>query len=308
MTDKYGWDVPKKLGSFEATGKTMTDMFKRMKTSRLNFMIESGAELLLCKGHHYDWEKNSFFNLGLNVHYLSYPGAIGCIEEYKIEFPKEGNRKHFTQSREMIYKKEEIYKYFDERLTEDEWDWKFHLPGINTDVQYNIDFKQYVKDSQFPLFVKTVNEFDELDLPHEFLQRTTNWAKKSFEQFESEMCRMIFDSDAENSIDDTGVIKDIMIAYRDLPSSHSATSVSKLLLGKSKVKNKNVADLEGKYAGLLKQTQMFELASAVEAFLYHKKIFATKEEYSSGEEWRGAFEFIGSKHINTKELDKILNS
>ncbi len=44
MKDKYGWDIPKKLGSFEATTKTQSDMFKRMKKSRVNFMIESGAE------------------------------------------------------------------------------------------------------------------------------------------------------------------------------------------------------------------------------------------------------------------------
>jgi hypothetical protein len=307
MKDKYGWDIPKKLGSFEATTKTQSDMFKRMKKSRVNFMIESGAELLLCNGHHYDWEKNCFFNLGLGVHYCSYPDAIGCIEEYKIEFPAEGNRKHFSQSKQMIYKKEEFYNYFDNRLSDNDWEWRFHLPGVNSDVQYNIDLKQYIKDSQFPLYIKEVVELDELDLPHEFQNRTRNWTDKSFQDFENEMCLMIFDSGTGNSIDDTGVIQDVMIAYRDLPSSHSATSVSKLLLGKSKVSNKNVAHLEGKYAGLIKQPQMFELASEVEKFLYHKKIFATKEEYSSGEEWRGAFEFIGSKHINTEELEKILN-
>ena len=91
-----------------------------------------------------------------------------------------------------------------------------------------------------------------------------------------------------------------------LPKSYGPTSVSKLLLGKEKKQNSTVSHLSGTCTNL-KQPQIYALADIVESFMYVNKIFVTKEDYSSGDEWRGAFEFIGSKMINQAELTKVKN-
>lgn len=304
LTDKYGYDALMDPNYFEATGKTGKAMFERQKRAKIQFMIDSGSEFLLTKGHYYDWEKNSFYSLGHRTHYTSDPKAIGCIRKYKVEFREGENRRtYYDESvNKYIYSYEEFYQFFDKHLTEDEWDWKFHLPGITRDQQTSIDHMKFVEMNQIPIFNTVKLEQNSL----EFEKRTRNWRDKSYYEFEAEMIQMIFDGGTTNYIKHDGVIKDIMILYRELPSSHSGTSVSKILTGKSKINNSKVNHLVGKYATLLKQPQMYELASEVESFLFHKRIFMTKEEYCSGTEFRGAFEYIGSKYINDTELNKLI--
>lgn len=304
LTDKYGYDTLMEPYYFEATGKTGKAMFERQKRAKIQFMIDSGSEFLLIKGHYYDWEKNSFYSLGHRTHYTSDAKAIGRIRKYKIEFPKDGGRKEFDDkdAAQYIYSLEEFYKYFDKHLTEDEWEWKFRLPGITSEQQTAIDHMKFVEMNQLPMEHTVKLEQDVLEIE----KRTRNWKDKSFDEFEAEMIQMIFDGGTKNYIKHDGVINDIMILYRELPSSHSGTSVSKILTGKSKINNSKVNHLVGKYATLLKQPQMYELASEVESFLFHKRIFMTKEEYCSGTEFRGAFEYIGSKYINDTELNKLI--
>ena len=105
---------------------------------------------------------------------------------------------------------------------------------------------------------------------------------------------------------DKDITRDIMILFRDLPKSHSSTSVSKILTGSSKVKISSLEQYSGKYKGVYKRQLVYEMANTISNHLYHYKIFGTKEEYSSGEEWRGQFEFIGSKTVNIVELEKYL--
>ena len=79
------------------------------------------------------------------------------------------------------------------------------------------------------------------------------------------------------------------------------------MLGKGKVKNATSEPFWEKFVPLgLKMPQVFEFVDHISNYLYHTKAFQTKEYYSSGTEWRGQFEFIGSKYIDKIKIEEYL--
>ncbi len=300
VENKYGKDVLFKPNNFEYTAKTGTSAEKRIKESRLtNFWRNHDSIYEVFNGWDRSDETNvirnsTLYELTRNCHFCSYPNAIASIKK-KI---------HKGESETIyIYNVEEFFNYFEKEITYDNWDYGFQIQNLPCSVQDSFDHMLFMTTQNYPIYDESLVNLSEYS--NGYLQLEY----KSFTQFKDLMGNLIFDTDKINK-DQLEIISDIMVLFRDLPSSHSGTSISKILNGTSKVKINKLEPYVGKYKGVLKQPQLFELASHIESFLFKSKIFKTKEEYSSDKdgEWRGSFEYIGSKYIDNKELDKLLTN
>lgn len=308
VKDKYGFDVPLQTIEYELTAKTYTIIEKRKKEALIQYLWNFGTTGEIFNG----WDRSNpdkvrkdsiyyeIFGCGLEtVGFGSYPNAISQITKYE----EDHDGKQYNEVKKYIYSYDEFLKYFMDEIPETKWQWNsFGIKGMETKIQNINVFMYYMMLQSYP------NDMSVLNKPAILFNRweSRNFKNVSWQEFKEYCADLIFDKQRLNN-DELNLIKDIMILYRDLPSSHSATSVSKYIIGKSKIKINKVEHLFGKYPTILKQPQMYELASLVESYLYAKGIFATKEEYGSDTKWRGTFEFIGSKYINNDELNKIIN-
>ena len=318
VEDKHGFDIALNMNRFEYTGKTMTAIEKRVKKARIEvFIMNKDTEFSYSEG----WDRSrgeddvrkkaTFYTLDV-AHFSSNSEAKARVNVYtKGDIPRSDKAGTYIGKigieQKWIYNDEDIFNFLEDSVPKDKWDYGFCIEGVSYQIQDQLDHAVYTRRMEFPIFSEKALNRPEITYP---TYRWNNWHEEdSFDVFLSMMAKLIFDKPELETETEKGMIRDIIIAYRDLPSSHSATSVSKLLLGKAKKKNQKVASLDGKYIGVLKQPQIYELASHIEKFLQYRNVFTTKESYSSGEddEWRGNFEFIGSKYINSEKLDLYLS-
>lgn len=309
MKDKHGFDVPYKVGEFETTAATQRAIDDRCFHARLRFFWETRNDMRLMLGGQHCAENTRWFVLN-KAHFIGegLEDVIASVERWKRIPGKddgvgdERQTKHFEDKdqRKYIKKPEEFYKHFEGlRDSLGDWPYTFTLSGVNADTQIAIDFARFMADENLPRFTEaSVNPPKEIKI---YSQRTLLY-ESTFEQLMSGLSEIIFDKPAINDPGEIALVWDILTLFRELPSSHGPTSIASILTGKSKIKNSKADPYMGKYANRMKYDQVFELASMLEGFMFAKNVFMTKEEYSSGTEWRGSFEFIGSKYVNNTML------
>lgn len=303
VSDKKGYDVPLSEMEYEYTAKTVTLLEKRQFEAFVNMFWETCSTFELFLG----WdrsipdkvERNSFIYKLTKSYFLSHQDAIARLNKTQVNASGEG------ETEQVYFKtKEEFITYLESEISKDRRDYDFKPYQMDWDMCEKMQHLMFLQEHDSK-YTQTI-----LSLPETIYSKSTwqDYKDFTFEQFKEYLAELIFDIDFpdELSQEQLELINDIMILYRDLPASHSGTSVSKFLMGKSKIKNQKVEHLFGKYPTILKSAQMFELATRIERFLQQKNIFNTKEEYASGDKWRGTFEFIGSKYINTEELNKLI--
>ncbi len=303
VKDKFNKDIEISDYNFEPTAKTVTASEERKKRARLDFYWENNnTPMVLNKGVHFNDETSEFFDLESKAVFCSkgFEDVIGSIRrETRVLDPEDGRYRHFTVEGSKVYfkSKQEYYDYFKKIDME-----KFVMRELFYFTQEPIDFLQFL--IKVPHYDKAVlNEPDSLE-QHE-INFYVQCNKMDFKQFLTLVAQVIFDEDYLSD-DNKKIVYNIIEAYELLPNSYGPTSVAKLIMGKEKKKNQFVEHLSGTCT-TLKQPQAYTLADIVESFMYNNGIFVTKEEYSSGTEWRGHFEYIGSKMINTEELTKLKN-
>lgn len=301
ITDKYGKDIEYQEHLFEYTPKTVKASEERQKRARLDFFwVNNETSFVINPSYHYNFETTEFFALDNKCVFLGdgYENVIGRIYRRKQQLTEQGWRHTEVEGSRALFKtKQDFYDYF-KNIDVD----KFTINGVYYKVQSSIDHLH---------FMLNVPKYDEslLNLPDDskviVVDRYVHSNELSLEAFLKVAANVIFDEE-ELSDGNKQTIHNIVEAYELLPKSYGPTSVSKLILGKEKKTIASVNHISGTCTNL-KQPQAFALCDIVESYMYVNKIFVTKETYSSGEEWRGNFEFIGSKMINIEELTKIKN-
>lgn len=300
LEDKYGYDVELIDYFFDLTSKTVSAYETRRKMARLNYYWDNNqAPFVLNSSYHYNLQTTEFFELNNHPYFCGdgYKDVIATIVRYKKEKSDKGGWRHLeVEGSKGIFKsKEDFYNYFKNIDIE-----KFTLIGMSNYTSHTAIDHMY-----FMLRLPQYNE-NLVNLSNQELIGVDNYYRKNnfnLDEFLELSARVIFDED-ELSDTNKKVIYNIIEAYELLPKSYGPTSVSKLLLGKEKKPNSSVAHISGTCTNL-KQPQIYALADIIESFMYVNNIFVTKEEYSSGDEWRGNFEFIGSKMINLEKLKEI---
>ena len=310
IKDKNGFDIPFNDYNFEATAATLKASEEREFRTRLLFFYDNAEVFQHSKRSLYDFENSVFFSIS-KAYFISDTKAKAQIKKYTLDISgKDGWKYSYDESASSyIYEFEDVVKYFKEYFNNEKeafsgWQHNFHLPHNSFKIQENIDYQYYINTELFPILTSE----EQLNLPEEInLADARDFCDNGFTYFLDYCAQRTFDKDKLTEQHEKDIVHDILILFRELPSSHSGTSISKILRGKSKVKIQKIEYLFGKYS-TIKHEQLFELADAIATYLFCNSIFKTKEDYSSGEEWRGVFEFIGSKYINKDELDICINS
>lgn len=302
VADKYGKDIEVVNDyEFTATAKTATASDNRKLRARLDFFWKNNdAPFVINKSWFYNFEETEFFDFENKAHFCGsgMEGVIARISRYKKERTDSGWRVHPIEgTKKLIYKIEDYYDYFKNVNMRD-----FTLNAFHYDEQEAVDHLHYML---------TIPHYDEslLNLADKSnivnFDRYVHTEKPDLESFLKLCAEVIFD-EPELSTDNKQIIYNIVEAYELLPKSFGPTGCAKLMMGKEKKQNKAVAHLSGTCTKL-KQPQMFELCNVVESFMYISKIFVRTDDYGNGDEWRGAYEFIGSKAINTAGLLALKN-
>lgn len=301
IKDKNGKDIEYKESLFSHTAKTVSASEERQKRARLDFFWgNSDASFVINPSYHYNFETTEFFDLTNNAHFCGegYENVIARIYRRKQQMVDERWRHTEVEGSKAVFKtKQEYYDYFKNIDVE-----KFTINGMHYGPQSAMDHLYFMVN--IPHYDETLLNLPE-DLTNISVDRYVHSNKLTLDEFLKVASNVIFDED-NLSDENKQIIYNVVEAYELLPKSHGPTSVSKLLLGKEKKTIASVEHLSGTCTKL-KQPQAFTLCDIVESFMYVNDIFMTKETYSSGEEWRGDFEFIGSKMINIDELTKIKN-
>jgi len=309
VLDKYGKEVPLHLFKFD--NNLYETLQKRKLAARLQFFWKNNIELITWSpGHTYDFNRIDFYKIS-RAHFLDNPDAIASITKYKLDINNpngSGYKYHYDDSVNYYIKKEQDFYDFwakfqkDNNLDTNAMLYRLHLPHTQIHTQDEIDKIFFIKEQCYESFdLNKIDTYDNYDL-----NTVYNHSNDSWNNYQKFLSLYIFDK-TELSINEKEIINDILTLIYELPSSHSSTSIAKILNGNTKYNNVKTNQFIGKYKGKLKYQQLFELADAILIYLQHKKILTEKESYSSSDEWRGQFEYIGNKIKDKKGIQELQN-
>ena len=300
ITNKYGKDVELVEYMFEITAKTHSASEERKRRARLDFYWENpNSQFILNQSYRYNEETSEYFDLssvGTTFCGKGHEKTIGGIYRFKKRITPDGRWQHFDSQPNVFFKsKQEFYDYFKKVDLE-----RFTLNDMFYVTQESLDHTWFI--ARLPHFDASLLDLATKD-SQEILDNFIHKTKPNIDEFLSIVAKVIFD---ENELSDSNkkIIYNIVEAFELLPNSHGPTSVSKLIMGKQKKVIASVSHISGTCTNL-KQPQAFELSNFVDSFMYFNKIFVKVDEYSDSEEWRGAYEYFGSKMINKTELIKV---
>ena len=311
ITDKWGkevWFIP---SLFKNTAKTHMNQCHRHLMALLNFWFDHNRTFTYWKG----WKNPSqFYSANMGMVYSSRGQNIEGSVGLEMKFRNDMNEPWKTVSTEprlsFLSKKACLDHYFEMlkgSINEDFY--AIHLDGLNSDTQDPLNNQTYILMNG----INTVPQDKMDELSKTLVDNGYNYKGKHYGQYElsydeyiSYLNELIFD----NKIPDTECkkhVQEIINLYVAVPATWAATACANVLLGKGKVKNATSEPFWEKFVPLgLKMPQVFEFVDHVSTYLYHTKVFKTKEDYSSGTEWRNQFEFIGSKYIDKTKLAEYL--
>lgn len=283
---------------YSVTSKTVGLSDTRQIRARLDYFWDNPeASFVFNPSWHYNFETTEFFELSNRAYFCgdNSKDVIARISRYKKRKNIDGGWQYYDRSEINLKSKQEYYDYFKTIDMEN-----FKINGLHDKPQFGIDMLYFMNN--IPYYDESLLD---LGLPHVDVTRYIHSNDMSFEEYLKLIAESIFDED-ELSDMNKQTVYNIVEAFELLPKSFGPTSVSKLLLGKEKKQNKTVEHLSGTCTNL-KQIRLFALCDMIDSYLYHTKIFITKDEYGNGDEWRDAYEFIGSKMIDLDGIKKIKN-
>jgi len=311
VTDDYGKDNLLHLFNFEITAKTDKAINARRLKARLDFLWKNRIERFVDSKNIFDRTKT--FKLSFS-YFVNDPSAIAAIMIENIVPPGAKGPEGLVSDRPRyfdvsngytyFYKEKDFYdymkSYFKNTDTPDDIFYRLSLPCSHIDAMNAIDEDSYIRFAGLPYFesLKQVNSYSE-ELRTGTLYQHTN---DSWYQYLNEIALFIFRKQKIETEVEKNILIDILDLFVILPSSYGATAISKILNGTGSIKNKNIDSYKGKYRGIYSSTQIFELADAISIYMHKNNVFNTKESYSSGDEWRGQFEFIGNASIDVKKV------
>ncbi len=309
MTDKFGFDVPHAAGEFDMTAKTSVAVHDRMLRSRLNLYWESlNDHVLKLKGGPWsDPEYIRHYELS-KAHFLDKPDAIAAVRRWKRVTQPDGTVKHYEDKEAFSYfmSINDFYAYFEDLLKDNnDWQFNFGMPGVNSTSHTLLDFMTFMKHMNYPRYDRSL-----INPPAEEIKlyKRYNVGHQLYDSFLRDMSEVIFDKKTIDQDWERNIIIDMLQLFNEMPKSFGSTAITKILLGKSKLNNAKAVPYMGRYAGKIKYDQAFELCHALSQYMFDSDVFITKEEYSSGTEWRGDFEFIGSKMVDVVKLNTFIEN
>ena len=302
ILDKNGVEVIFKDYLFNSSAKTHKSIHDRHLMSMLEFWWNSCGTVI----HWGGWDEESeFFELS-KAHFCSRPSAVVGIESsIKIQ-ERSGNGGY------KLVRRDNDYTYFDTkdqfidfffkkwRVDYEGENYRLHIEGLSTKCQHELNKSVYIAViGLFPYVEGAIPEITDHGFYHD--QIRYKWS-----DYLAHIHELIFDSKLSNE-EFNNRVRTIIALYEAAPGSYAATAVGKILLGKGKLKNSNLSSYWEAFKDYgMTQIQVFEFADAISEYLWFHKIFIEKESYSSSTEWRGNFEFIGSKYIDREKLKNLL--
>jgi len=311
ITDKWGKEVFFLPQLFKTSSKTHANQCLRHLSALLEFWFNTNGTFTYWKG----WRNPSpYYQVSSNVVYSgSGKNTEGSVRT-EMKFRNEMNIPWETVSTEPkfdFHSKSECIDHFfgllKNSINEDFY--AIHLEGLDSKVQDQLNRQTYILMNGINTIPK--DKLDELsktiiDNGYNYQGRHYGHLDLTFDEYVTYLNELIFD----NKISDKECkerVQQVIKLYVVAPSSYAATAISKILLGKGKINNSNLQPYWNIFTTFgIKQEVIFEFADKISTYLYHTGIFKTKEDYSSGTEWRGAFEFIGSKYIDKVKLEEFL--
>lgn len=318
MADEHGQTVPYAEFDWDLDGKTVEKLDERRFKARLQFFFKNKVERIA-------WQKNIYdlsecFDISF-AYFSNHPDAIAGISRFELVQPgisKNGEtssspRYYYFGEKILIKNEQEYYDYFYKLIQEknasiDSALYHLSLPGGGLKENAAIDAASYVRYSN-------LQRYDDLN-PSAYwyndidLTTTRDHLDDSFEDFVKFLFRFIMTKEKGYEFENINehertIIQDVIDLFVMLPSSYGPTAISKLLCAKSKLDHAKYDPYREKYKKVFKQIEIFELVSSLESYLYKQGVFHTKESYSSSTEWRGRFEYIGSKYVNKEKLEEL---
>jgi len=247
-------------------------------------------------GYYYDIECKAIF-LGDDC-----KNQIANINKHKrtLDHSVTHNKcRYHTEENIKITNYEEFEKYFLSIGSVDNLIYHLTLENISFSDQEHIDFLTMLACSQVPKLEKSLPEagrFYKL-----FDENTT------VDEFKNKIADLIFDTTELNKFQNE-MIFDILTVFKLLPRSYGSTSITKILLGRSKNKQTEIEEYYGKYNDKIKYDLLFELCDKIILFMRYTKIIS---EYTvdrkEDDKWLGTYEYIGSTKINIKNLEILIS-
>lgn len=215
-----------------------------------------------------------------------------------IDFTHKERTKYVNYTTTKIFKYEDFEKFFFNLDAIEKLRTGLTLERVSFSDQEQIDLMTMLVHSQYPKFEKELRTVKTLHM---------NFSKTTPEEFKIFIADLIFDTKYLNEIQKR-LVNVIMNLFKILPKSHGPTSVAKILHGRTKLKNENITEYIGLYKDFIRYDQLFELCANIESFLTHTKIFTEyKVDKNDKSEWLGTYEYIGSKQIDVKKLNALMN-
>lgn len=313
IKDDYGIDVPMHKFGFQTTGKTHKLVEQRRIKARLDFFWKNRIEHFVDSQNIFDRTKTFILSF---AHFLNNPDAIASIDIHSIIAPGTAgpdgtiiDRPRYWPVRDAytyFYKESDFYEYFEKyfnvSLTKssdfDAMKRRLSLPGAYIDAMDAIDKSSYIRFCNLPYFTVDAIITHQKYLLEPLFRKT----KLSWSEYLMEISKFVFRKPNIELDIEKQVLIDILDLFVILPGSYGSTAITKILNGTGKIKNKKVEEYKGKYKGIYSYAQLFELADGINNYMHSNDIFNTKEDYCSGDEWRGQFEYIGNASVDVKKV------
>lgn len=269
MKNRRGFNVPvksygiqdyDKTGKFQKPKKLQTTMEDRRLSARLLWFFKSEVVFYLPK----DNNKNVFFKGTDNKVFYNTTGRhtiiVGggkpsyeaiIVYRWVIENGEKQNldRLEFTNYEDYV-------KYFKTKIKKEKISWwiDFKIADANVDYQQSLDIASYIQYEYMPTYLNFPQPIEMECISHVFTHDLANfpfkgnWRRKKvlfteefFETFDKIIEEII-------PVNRNEFYRDIIELHVNLPSSHGATSVAKILKGRSKAKLPLAIEYGGKYS------------------------------------------------------------
>jgi len=297
VADKYGAEVLVKDEQVFGLWPGAVNL-KRQWHARLDYFWDTQTEIAVDRK--YNFTVDGIYYEVRKATFLNHPKAIASVEKKRRYFVDDSPRYEYLTVAHFETK-QQYYDYMTKELGDKEFRWDFKLQGVTADAMEEIDYRVWANSMQLPK--ADMDRYESELLKDKYVSKHD--LLKDFDSLMAFLKELVFDRKPVTSTDRELII-DIVTLFSTLPPSYGSTAVTKVLHGTGKTDNVVTKPYKAKYNGYFKYDQLFALVDNVETYCYMSRIFVKKEDYGSGTEWRGAFEFIGNKAIDKDKVAEFV--